>query len=235
MAKGFVRPTRQDFFNPNSNPWQLQQIPPQVLTFNVTYTVQKYHFLPKAVNLITEDWQLGFFANYQSGIFLTPPTSQTANYLTSEDIRVQGQPLYLKDINNIHGYNPYSDIILNPAAWAPCPTNTTCTAASTLYSDFRGPRQPRENANIGRNFRFGKEGRYNLYVRGEFVNIFNRTIMPNPSSTANPALPPTKNNLGIYIAGFGVINAYNAPNTGPAAGTIPLVGRTGTIIARFSF
>ena len=234
-AKGFVRPTRQDFFNPNSNPWQLQQIPPQVLTFNVTYTVQKYHFLPKAVNLITEDWQLGFFANYQSGIFLTPPISQTANYLTSEDIRVQGQPLYLKDINNIHGYNPYSDVILNPAAWAPCPTNTTCTAASTLYSDFRGPRQPRENANIGRNFRFGKEGRYNLYVRGEFVNIFNRTIMPNPSSTANPALPPTKNNLGIYIAGFGVINAYNAPNTGPAAGTIPLVGRTGTIIARFSF
>jgi hypothetical protein len=235
-AKGFVRPTRQDFFNPNSNPWQLQQIPPQVLTFNVTYTVQKYSALPKAVNLITKDWQFGFFANYQSGIFLTPPTSPTANFLTSQDIRDPSQPLYLKDINNIHSYNPYTDVILNPAAWKSCPVNTTCSAASTLYTDFRGPRWPRENANIGRNFRFGKEGRYDLYIRAEFVNIFNRTLMPNPTNpSANPAVPPTKNNLGIYIGGFGVINAYNAPNTGPAAGTVPLVGRTGTLIARFSF
>jgi hypothetical protein len=63
--------------------------------------------------------------------------------------------------------------------------------------------------------------------------------MPNPVTTLgalpNPAVPATRNNLGIYIGGFGVINAYNAPNTGPAAGTIPLVGRTGTLIARFSF
>jgi len=242
-AKGFVRPTRQDFFNPQSAVWQLQQIPPQVLTFNVTYTVPRFKFLPKYVDKFVEDWQLGFFANYQSGIYLSPPVSPTANFLPSEDRRVAGQPLYLKDINNIHGYNPYTDIILNPAAWAPCPTNSVCTAATNtplpaaavFYSDFRGPRQPKENANIGRNFRFGKEGRYDLYIRGEFVNIFNRTIMPNPNSTTNPAIAPTKNNLGIYIAGFGVINAYNAPNTGPAAGTVPLVGRTGTIIARFSF
>src|SRR5215469_2982093 len=67
-AKGFVRPTRQDFFNPNSNPWQMQQIPPQVLTFNVTYTVPRFKALPKYVDAFIEDWQLGFFANYQSGI-----------------------------------------------------------------------------------------------------------------------------------------------------------------------
>jgi hypothetical protein len=48
------------------------------------------------------------------------------------------------------------------------------------YRDFRGPRTPTENANIGRNFRFGPEGKFNLYIRAEFVNIFNRTLMPNP-------------------------------------------------------
>ena len=29
-AKGFTRPARQDFFNPESNPWALQQIPPDL-------------------------------------------------------------------------------------------------------------------------------------------------------------------------------------------------------------
>jgi len=238
-AKGFVRPTVQDIFNPAANPWALQQIPPQVLTFNATYTVPKFSFLPKVGNTFLHDWQIGFFANYQSGVFLVPPISPTANFLPSEDVRT-GQPLYLKDINNIHGYNPYTDVVLNPAAWAPCPTNSTCAAQSTLYSNFRGPRQPKENGNLGRNFRFGKEGRYDLYIRGEFVNLFNRTIMPNPTSppTAqpNPAVPPTRIAGGtILTSGFGVINAFNAPGTGPAAGTIPLIGRTGTLIARFTF
>jgi hypothetical protein len=233
FAKGLVRPTVQDIFNPGANPWALQQIPPQVLTFNATYTVPKFSVLPKWANVIVHDWQAGFFANYQSGIFLTPPTSPTTNLLPSEDVQT-GQPLYLKDINNIHGYNPYYDVVLNPAAWAPCPSNTTCAATSTLYSNFRGPRQPKENGNLGRNFRF-KE-RFNLQIRGEFVNLFNRTIMPNPATT-NPQIAPTHGfgNGTILSAGFGVINAFNAPGTGPAAGTIPLTGRTGTMIARFTF
>jgi hypothetical protein len=226
-AKGFVRPSRQDFFNAQGNPWQLQQIPPMVLTFNFTYTVQKAEFLPKYVNIVTKDWQFGFFANYQSGRFLTPPSSTTLNYLTSQDTRT-GQPLYLKDLNN-KSINPYTDVVLNPAAWAQCNANTTCPAASTLYNDFRGPRRPMENANIGRNFRFGKEGRYDLYVRGEFVNIFNRTLTPDPIAT-NPQNAPSKNGLGILTGGFGVINAYQAPNTA----TI-FTGRTGTLIARFTF
>ncbi len=233
-AKGFIVATRQDFFNPAGNVWALQQIPPQVLNFNVTYTIPNASFFPKYANLVTRDWQFGFFANYQSGAFLTPPTSPTSNFLSSEEVRT-GEPLYLKDINNIHSYNPYTDVILNPKAWQACPTNATCPATSTLYSDFRGLRQPHENINIGRNFRFGKENRYNLFIRGEFVNAFNRTYLPNPSSTANPAVNPTKNGLGIYTAGFGVINAYQAPNTAPAAGVVPLTGRTGTIIARFTF
>jgi hypothetical protein len=236
-AKGFSRPGRQDFWNPNANPWALQQIPPQVLTFNFTYTVPKSSFFPTYVDVITRDWQVGMFAQYQSGSFLTPPTSTTANYLTSQDNRT-GAPLYLKDINDIHSYNPYYDQVLNPAAWAQLPSNSVGSATSNLIASFRGPRQPRENANIGRHFRFGKEGRYDFYVRAEFVNIFNRTIMPNPS-TANPQNAPTKGGGGgtIYTSGFGVVAAYNAPGAYPAptAGAVTLLGRTGTLIGRLTF
>ncbi|HEY4363504.1 MAG TPA: carboxypeptidase-like regulatory domain-containing protein [Bryobacteraceae bacterium] len=238
FAKGFTRPTRQDFFNPSSNNWTLQQIPPQVLTFNITYTTPKANFLPKYANLLTKDWQVGFFANYQSGAFLVPPTSTVnAEYLTSQDVRT-GQPLYLHDINNIHSYNPATDLVLNPAAWGPCPSNATCPAASTLYSDFRGPRRPSENINIGRNFRLGKEGRYNLQIRGEFVNAFNRITMPSPG-VANPQTGPTKaSGTNVYQSGFGVINVYAAPGSLPssfASGSPILSPRTGTVIARFSF
>jgi hypothetical protein len=235
-AKGFATPaTPQDFFNPSASQWQLQQIPPQALTFNFTYTVQKFGFLPKYANLVTKDWEIGFFAIYQSGIFLTPPTGTNPNFLTSEDVRT-GQPLYLHDINNIHSYSPLTDVVLNPAAWKQVDANVTGPAASTLYTDFRGPRQPRENANLGRHFRI-KE-RYDFYIRGEFVNIFNRTILPNPVTT-NPQIAPTKGagNGTILTGGFGVINAYLAPGTapGPTAPLTPLTGRSGTVIARFQF
>jgi hypothetical protein len=250
FAKGFDRATLQDFFNPQGTGWTLQQIPPQVLTFNATYTIPKAGFLPKYVNAVSHDWQIGFFANYQSGDFLSPPLGNNANYLPSEEIRNPGVPLYLKDINNIQSYNPYTDQVLNPAAWTNCPKNTTCAAAAngafgptatTLYSDFRGPRRPTENANIGRHFRIGKEGKYDFYLRGEFVNIFNRTLMPDPS-TANTLVPLSHGagNGTILTSGFGTINAYKLPNNGPLTitqgfATTYLTGRTGTLIARFSF
>jgi hypothetical protein len=85
----------------------------------------------------------------------------------------------------------------------------------------------------------------NFQIRAEFVNIFNRTLMPAPSTTG-PQNPPVKNNLGIYTSGFGVVNAYATPGTATSAATIPttvtsglgeplLTGRTGTLIARFTF
>ncbi len=229
-AKGFVRAPRQDFFNPQDSQWDLQNIPPQTLTFNAIYTVQKMEFLDKVkfANTILKDWQVGFFGSYQSGLFLAPPTSAAVNLLGAEEIRVPGVPLYLKDINNIHSYNPYYDQVLNPAAWQVVPNNSVGPALGTLYSDFRGPRQPKENANIGRHFRI-KE-RMDFYIRGEFVNIFNRTIMPNPSTSTIPQNALTKNGLGYYTAGFGTINAYQAPGTA----TI-FTGRTGTLIAKFTF
>jgi hypothetical protein len=106
------------------------------------------------------------------------------------------------------------------------------------YKDFRAPRTPTENANIGRNFRFGKDGRYNLFIRGEFVNIFNRTIMPAPNTIngANPQNPVQRNGQGIITNGFGVISAYFTPGSANSTNNAPfLQGRTGTIVARFSF
>jgi len=209
--------------------------------------VPKASFFPKAVNAITNDWQVGWFATYQSGAFLAPPTSPTLNFLPSEDVLVSGQPLYsVSNINNIHSYNTSSQTVLNPNAWAPCPSNAACAAASSgafgpaatvYYKNFRAPRTPVENANFGRNFRI-KE-RMNFQVRGEFVNIFNRTLMPAPS-TSNPQNAVVHGGAaGQLTSGFGVIDTYLTPNTGyalPTAATAPyLEGRTGTLIARFSF
>jgi hypothetical protein len=217
------------------------------LTFNATYTVPKASFFPKVVNFITNDWQIGWFSTYQSGTFLSPPTSPNLSFLPSEDIRVAGQPLYsVSNINDIHSYDTGSQTVLNPNAWALCPGNATCAAAvsgpfgatpTVLYKDFRAPRTPVENANFGRNFRI-KE-RMNLQVRGEFVNIFNRTLMP-PPSTSSPENPVSHGGAaGQLTAGFGVIDTYLTPNSGyalPTAATSPyLQGRTGTLIARFSF
>ena len=92
--------------------------------------------------------------------------------------------------------------------------------------------------NIARNFRLGKEGRYNLQIKGEFINIFNRTILPAPG-TSNPQSPVGKNALGIQTSGFGVINTYLAPNTSqplPSQANSPILeSRQGTLIMRFSF
>ena len=57
--------------------------------------------------------------------------------------------------------------------------------AAPFYNNYRWQRQPAESMSFARNFRVGKEGKYNLQVRGEFQNIFNRTFLSAPS-LANP-------------------------------------------------
>jgi hypothetical protein len=244
-AKGFASPASgnlQDFFNRSAEQQVLQNIPPRTLNFQFIYTTPNTHSSNKYLNLVAKDWQLGGFANYQSGAFLTPPTSPNLNFLPSEDIRVPGQPLYTQGVypNNLGSYNPYYTQVLNPNAWTPCPVDQTCAATGVLYSNFRAPRTPTENANIGRNFKIRE--RMNLSVRAEFVNIFNRTLLPPPVTTGvnvGPQIPASKNGLGIYTGGFGTIDVYNAPGTYYAAPTQAtgayLSPRTGTLIGRFSF
>jgi hypothetical protein len=228
--KSFVRANRQDFFNPQSSMWNLQQIPPLQLTFNVTYVTPPAPLVSKVkfANWLIKDWQIGAFATYQSAPFLTPPAATTANLLASEQRRVAGQPLYLADING--QLNPYTQQVLNPAAWANVPAGQAGPTVGTLYSDFHGRRRPVENANFGRNFRINEK--YNLQIRAEFTNIFNRTLIPSPSTATAPQNPLVRNGLNQYTAGFGVINATAALDTVP---TLNGASRAGTLIARFSF
>ncbi len=129
------------------------------------------------------DWSLGAFLQYGSGLPLTPPAATNTNYLgTSEMYRVPGQPLYLKSLN-CGCINVYSDVVLNPKAWANPVNGTFGPATGTLYGDFRQARRPQENLNFARTFRM-KE-RYTLELRAEFVNIFNRTVIGNPGTSCS--------------------------------------------------
>jgi hypothetical protein len=113
-------------------------------------------------------------------------------------------------------------------------------AAGLYYTDFRQARRPQENFNIGRNFRFGKEGRYSFQIRADFTNIFNRTQIGNPS-TSNPLAAPTKNSLGQYNGGFGIVNTTVSNGAVPSITSNGIVGqlyqapRSGTLIGRFTF
>jgi hypothetical protein len=193
---------------------------------------------------ITRDWGIGAFLQYGSGLPLAPPVATTTNYLGtattggSEQFLVPGQPLFLKNLN-CGCINPYQDQVLNPAAWVNPPSGTLGPAVGTYYGDFRSARRPQENMNLSRTFRI-KE-RYSLQLRGEFVNIFNRTQVGNPITTA-PGSALSHNSAGQLSAGFGVINeTLSGPQIAPSYTQNAVVGqlyqlpRTGTLIARFSF
>lgn len=211
---------------------------PFLFNANILYTTQRY-FNNKMVNAVIKDWNLGAFVQYGSGLPLAPPAATTTNYIGgSEQFEVPGQPLFLKNLN-CGCINPYVDQVLNPAAWTNPANGTFGPATGTYYGNFRSARRPQENANLARNFRI-KE-RYNLQIRGEFVNIFNRLQIGNPTTTA-PAAAISHNAQGHLVSGFGVINEnVSGPQVAPSYTQNAVVGqlfqlpRTGTLIARFSF
>jgi hypothetical protein len=135
---------------------------------------------------------------------------------------------------NCHCFDPEKTVVLNPNAWQTIP-DATWTADTATYSFFRGVRTPRESANLARNFKF-KE-RYNLQIRMEFSNVFNRSYLPAPMlafSPVNASSTLQTSSDGRYIAGFGTFG--NLRNSGALAG--PGLGsgqRAGQLIARFTF
>lgn len=211
---------------------------PFVFNANVVYTTQTY-FASHLAAILTRDWAFGAFLQYGSGLPLTPPTATNTNYIGgSQMYRVPGQPLYLKDLN-CGCINPYTDLVLNPAAWANPVNGAFGPALGTLYGDFRQARRPQENFNVARTFRL-REG-LSLELRAEFVNIFNRTQIGNPGTSA-PGSAPSKNIYGQYNAGFGVVNltvatARQAPGftLNSVVGQLYQQPRSGTLIARITF
>jgi hypothetical protein len=237
--------TRENFWDPTSSTKTYQSTDqPFLFNANILYTVPKL-FTNRALSWATKDWQFGAFLQYGSGFPLTPPNSVNTNNLTANNggsvtnyqLRVPGVPVYLKN-PNCGCINPYTDPILNPAAWTNPAAGTF--GANALFGDFRAARRPQENFNFGRNFRF-KENRLTLQIRAEFVNIFNRMYLGNPSTTLALGNPLLRNN-GILTSGFGVINesvaqgaAPTTPSNGNFATQLGGLPRTGTLIARFTF
>jgi hypothetical protein len=136
--------------------------------------------------------------------------------------RVPGQPLFTQDLN-CHCYDPNQEFVLNQNAWAEPLAGQFGTSAA-YYSDYRFGRIPQENLAVGRTFRIG-EGGANFNVRAEFTNIFNRTVIPNPTST-NARATQTRSG-GVPSAGFGRINTAAAPGT-PTS-------RQGMVVGRLTF
>ena len=78
-----------------------------------------------------------------------------------------------------------------------------------------------EQVSLGRIFRVKEK--YRLQVRAEFFNVFNRVVMPNPSS-GNPLQTQTRNAAGVPTTGFGRIDATTVSGQ-----------RNGQLVARIEF
>jgi hypothetical protein len=239
----------EDIFNPAGSLKSIQGTDqPYLFNANIVYNTPKASN-NKVLAWVTRDWQLGAFLQYGSGLPLTPPAATVANNLTGGEMFRTGQPLFKKDLN-CGCINPYTDQVLNPAAWAnPVagtwgPGPTPGLVAGLYYSDFRQARRPSENINIGRNFRI-KE-RMNLQIRAEFANAFNRMQLGNPVTTspynATNALQNPTVVGGRYTGGFGAytigsvgINGQPSFTANGTVGQLYAQPRQGTLIARFTF
>jgi hypothetical protein len=234
-----IEGTENDIFNRSTDKFLSGSDRPLVSNINITYTAPAPGWTGnKILKYVLSGWTTGALLTYASGtpIAVPPSTTLLNTYTfgtTSYLNRVPGVPLFLQDLN-CHCFDPTKTLVLNPAAWV-APAPGTYSSAPAYYNDYRSQRHPTENFNVGRNFRIRES--ISFSVRAEFVNIFNRTVLPAPSSTT-PLTAPTCFASGTsgaqtttcpagatYASGFGF--EQTALITG---GT-----RTGQIVARFRF
>jgi hypothetical protein len=218
---------------------------PHRIVIAANYTVPRFENMNKIVSRVLGNWQLGAVLNYQSGAPIHVPFAQTTPNLTSllslcapqsvfggcnssatspygvssHANRVAGQPLYLTDLNS--SFDPYKQFVLNPAAWTN-PAPGTFGTTSAYLNEYRYRRIENENLSLARLFRI-KE-RYQLSIRMELMNAFNRVRIPNPSATNATASQVYNASTGNTQSGFGYINPL------PAGAQ-----RTGQLVARFTF
>jgi outer membrane receptor protein involved in Fe transport len=216
---------------------------PLVTRIGVTYGLPAWG-PNKIVSNIVRDWMFNVFAYYATGTPLLAPTANATGYPSNlalatmnnvtfqtaqNQVRVAGQPLYLKDLN-CHCFDPNNTFVLNPAAWTnPAPGQF---GGPNYYSDFRGQRRPVENFGIGRQFRIREK--MSLSLRAEFTNIFNRTYLNNPSLVSPQTAPvcklPTGGN-GACSTGLQIVSGFGAINTS----TLYSQPRTGQLVGQFVF
>jgi Carboxypeptidase regulatory-like domain/TonB dependent receptor len=251
IALGY-NPIISDLFNPDNNKQLNQLSRPFQLIISGSYTTPGFSADStgmKVLSHVVRDWQLGVLLRYQNGALIETPSS--ANQLITQllrqggfggapvnpDNRVPGvNPLAVDP--NCGCFNPQTTQVLNAKAWAEPGPGQWGTAAP-FYNDVRWQRQPAESMSFGRNFRMGKEGRYEFSIRAEFQNIFNRLFLTAPA-TGNQGLgpfggaaittstAPVHDTNGVLTGGFGFVNT-----------TTPLGGaaqpRSGQIVGRLTF
>ncbi|MEO8096907.1 MAG: TonB-dependent receptor [Acidobacteriota bacterium] len=245
-----------DVFNPVNGKDIFGGNPPQVLRIAFSYqTPRASASLPvlgsRWVASALKDWQVAASMFYQTGTYLGRPPSTGTTPISrwlgrgpgSSQLKQNADGSYMnpwavnwKDLDgnvhaepldiNCHCFDPEKTLVLNPNAWTNIPDGQW-GAQTALLPFFRNARRPSENANFARNFRLGKDGRFTLQARVEFVNIFNRKFVPTPSIPATSTAPGLSAD-GRYISGFGTFgNLRNANSLGAA--------RSGQFIARLSF
>jgi Carboxypeptidase regulatory-like domain/TonB dependent receptor len=205
------------------------------------YTTPKLSFSEgapgKVLSMIARDWTIGAVLRYGSGLPIRVPAAQSnlASYVFQGTFvnRVPGEPLLLQDLD-CHCFDPNKTLVLNPKAWAQPATGRFGTAAA-YYDEYRNQRRPQENMSMARQFRFGRENRFTLMMRGEFTNIFNRTQMSDPSSANSSTVGTCANAAGATVACTGEFTRYTAGFGWINTANVAAPARQGTLVARFSF
>ena len=218
---------------------------PLVSKISWAYTTPKWG-PNKMVSQMVRDWTVTGFLQYASGTLFAIPTANTVGYPSNLNTatmaaltfqpnanpqnEVPGQALYLQSLN-CHCFNPNTTFVLNPAAWANPTPGQFGSAANTTH--FSTQRRPVENMGLGRRFQI-KE-RISMNLRVEFVNIFNRTYLNNPSLTSPQTAPvcvePNGTNGACGQPGLQTVSGFGTINTT----TTLYPPRVGQIIARFQF
>jgi hypothetical protein len=227
---------------------------PQVLTATFNYTTPKNKFGgdsggAKVLQWLSRDWTFGGVLRYQSGVLIQTPSSNS-NFLyqlgvgNQDNPAVFGSPFGLENyvpgqpffsVNPNSHFDPTKTLVLNPNAWTqPAPAQFGVSAP--YYIGNRWQRQPAENLSLGRIFRVKEK--YQIQVRAEFQNIFNRVFYSVPSTggaggvgTANAPsytnpFPVQGSTGGALSGGYGFVNAFNGAGASP---------RSGQIVFRFTF
>jgi hypothetical protein len=238
-----------DIFNRSQNKSISSLSRPLQLVISGSYTTPRTKgdgMALKVLSQVVRDWQLGAVLRYQSGAVLQIPGSSNNLFavlartngfyaLATPANRIPGVPLFATLPDGGHDpnckcFDPNKQLLINKAAYTD-PAPGQFGVSSPFQNDYRWMRQPSEAMSFARNFKMGKEGKYNLQVRAEFQNVLNRRFYGTPSG-GNPTTPTTFNTtpgsalFGSVSGGLGYVNAVNGAGSNP---------RAGQMVARFTF
>jgi hypothetical protein len=239
--------------NQNKQLSSLDRPQTMVITFNYTTPKNKFGgdgFAGKTLQYLTRDFTFGGVLRYESGVILETPSANN-NFLYQLGVGSQdnpalfsapyglenyvpGQSFFASGFNPNSHFDPTKTLVLNPAAFTQ-PAPATFGVSAPYYINNRWQRQPAESLSVGRIFRIREK--YQLQIRAEFQNVFNRVFYSAPSTgvgggganaataTANP-FPVLGSTSGALSGGYGYVSSFNGAGSQP---------RSGQLIARFTF